>query len=296
MLNHQNAQPRKPGRVVLIGAGGFIGMALRRRLDADGITNLPLRSADVNLIEPASVEQLVQRLHPKDAVVMLAALTPDKGRDVGTLMRNLAMMQHLCAALEQTGCAHLVYFSSDAVYNQAVSRVTEETPASPQDLYGAMHYTREIMARSLAKTPLLVIRPTLVYGVDDTHNAYGPNRFRRAGRKDGRITLFGAGEETRDHIHVGDVATLTARCLLRRSTGTLNLATGRSISFKELARLVAAQFRKPVEIVETARANPITHRHYDVTNLVKAFPDARFIPLEEGVACVHREMTEGADG
>jgi len=155
-----------------------------------------------------------------------------------------------------------------------------------------MHYTREIMARGLAKVPVLVVRPTLVYGVDDTHNAYGPNRFRRVGDKEGRITLFGEGEETRDHIHVDDVAALTALCLMHRSTGTLNLATGRSISFKELAQLVAAQFTKPVAIDPTKRANPITHRHYDVTNLIKAFPRFRFIPLEEGIPRVHREMTK----
>ena len=171
--------------------------------------------------------------------------------------------------------------------------MTEDTPASPQDLYGVMHYTREVMARSLVKVPLLVVRPTLVYGVDDTHNAYGPNRFRRMGHKDGKIMLFGAGEETRDHIHVDDVAALTALCLMHRSTGTLNLATGRSISFGELAHLVAAQFSEPVAIDPTKRASPITHRHYDVTNLIKAFPSFRFIPLEEGIPRVHREMTKG---
>jgi len=293
MLNHQNAEPRNPARVVVIGARSFIGKALCLRLAAAGISKLELGSKEIDLIDPASVEQLAGQLRAGDAVVMLAALTPDKGRDVGTLMRNLAMMQHSCAALEKAGCAHLVYFSSDAVYHPGVSRVTEETPASPQDLYGAMHYTREIMARSLAKVPLLVVRPTLVYGVADTHNAYGPNRFRRVADKDGKIMLFGAGEETRDHIHVDDVAALTALCLAHRSTGTLNLATGRSISFKALAGLVAAQFAKPVRIEDSPRANPVTHRHYDPTNLIKAFPGFRFIALEEGIPRVHREMTKG---
>ena len=186
----------------------------------------------------------------------------------------------------------MVYYSSDAVYDSAVSRVSEDTPASPQDPYGAMHHTREIMARSLAKVPLLVLRPTLVYGLDDTHNSYGPNRFRRAAQKDGKITLFGDGEETRDHIHVDDVAALTLRCLLHRSTGTLNAATGTSHSFREVAEAVSKQFSRTVEIVKTPRANPITHRHYDVANTIKAFPDIRFIPLEEGVARVHREMLE----
>jgi nucleoside-diphosphate-sugar epimerase len=137
-----------------------------------------------------------------------------------------------------------------------------------------------------------VLRPTLVYGFDDTHNAYGPNRFRRAAQKEGKIALFGGGEETRDHIHVDDVAALTVRCLLHQSTGTLNVATGISHSFIDVAELVAKQFRRPVEIARTPRANPITHRHYDVINTIKAFPDLRFIALEDGVARANKEMTE----
>ena len=223
---------------------------------------------------------------------MLAALTPDKGRDIATLMKNLAMMQNACAAIAKAGCAHLVYFSSDAVYDTAVSRVSEDTPASPQDLYGVMHYAREVMARSLAKVPLLVLRPTLVYGRDDTHNSYGPNRFRRAAQKDGKITLFGGGEDTRDHIHVDDLAALTLRCLVHRSAGTLNAVTGISHSFFEVAQAVTRHFKKPVEIVKTPRANPVTHRHYDIAGTLKAFPDIRFMSLDEGVTRVHREMGE----
>lgn len=277
--------------MVVIGARGFIGRAVHDRLKADGVNVLALTSNDIDLAAAAAVDTLAAIVRPTDTVAMLAALTPDKGRDTATLMKNLAMMQHLCAALEKTGCAHLVYFSSDAVYPFDSGRVTEENPASPTDLYGAMHHTREIMAQGLDKVPTLVLRPTLVYGADDTHNAYGPNRFRRAAEKNGKISLFGEGEETRDHIHVDDVAMLAVRCLMHRSTGTLNVATGASKSFREVARLVAAQFPGKIEVVSTTRHNPVTHRHYDVTNLIKSFPDFRFLPLEEGVARVHREMT-----
>lgn len=294
MITHQNAQSQKPARVVLLGARGFIGAAIRRQIEAQGIPAIALTSAELNLAEAAAVDKLATLLKPSDAVVMLAALTPDKGRDIATLMKNLAMMQVVCAALEKSGCAHFVYFSSDAVYDTAVSRVTEDTPASPQDLYGTMHYTREIMARSLAKAPVLVLRPTLVYGLDDTHNSYGPNRFRRAAQKNGKITLFGGGEETRDHIHVDDVAVLTMRCLLHKSIGTLNVATGVSKSFYEIAEIVAKQFGNCIGIIATPRANPVTHRHYDVTNLIKAFPDFRFITPEDGIARVHKQTIGAA--
>lgn len=293
MISHIAPAPRAPERVVLFGARGFIGRAIRDKLQAGGVSVLGVASTEIDLAAPGAADRIAGMLKPEDAVVMLSALTPDKGRDAATLMKNLAMMQQLCAGVERAGCAHLVYFSSDAVYDSAVARVTEAVPASPQDLYGTMHRTREIMAAGI-KAPLLVLRPTLVYGTDDTHNAYGPNRFRRMAHKDGKITLFGGGEELRDHVHVDDVAALTLRCLLHRSAGTLNVATGVSTSFRTVAGLVAQQFRRVVEIVETPRANPVTHRHYDVTNLIKAFPDFRFIPLAEGIIRCHKESTGAA--
>lgn len=289
MTIQQSTLSKNPERVVLLGARGFIGTALKRQLEAQDVPTLAPTSAEVNLAAAGAIEELATLLRPTDTVVMLAALTPDKGRDVTTFMKNLVMMQSVCAALEKTGCAHLVYFSSDAVYGTSVSRVTENTAASPQDLYGTMHYVREIMARNLDRIPLLILRPTLVYGLGDTHNAYGPNRFRRSAQQDGTIALFGGGEETRDHVHVDDVAALTVRCLMRRSIGTLNIATGISKSFREAAELVAKQFGRPVGITTTPRANLVTHRHYDVTNLIKAFPNFRFISLAEGVTNSHQK-------
>lgn len=288
MIVHHNAVPSLPARVVLLGAHGFIGSSLRRQLKAGGITVIAPPSSELNLVEADAARKLADLLRSSDAVVMLAALTPDKGRDIATLMKNLAMMQALCAAIGKSGCAQLIYFSSDAVYDNAISRVSEGTPASPSDLYGTMHYTREVMARSLAEVPVLVLRPTLVYGVEDSHNSYGPNRFRRTALKDGKIILFGEGEEIRDHIHVDDVAALAVRCLMHESTGLLNVATGVSKSFMEISALSARHFARHIEIVKAPRANPVTHRHYDVTNLIKAFPDFRFIPVEDGIARMHQ--------
>jgi hypothetical protein len=68
------------------------------------------------------------------------------------------------------------------------------------------------------------------------------------------------------------------------STGVLNLVTGKSESFRAVADLVAAQAGRPIEIVPSARQTPATHRHFDVTNLMRAFPEIRFKPLADGLA------------
>jgi nucleoside-diphosphate-sugar epimerase len=132
-----------------------------------------------------------------------------------------------------------------------------------------------------------VLRSTLVYGAGDTHNSYGPNRFRRQAAQEGRITLGGGGEETRDHLFVEDVAELLGRVLAHRSRGLLNLATGRSHTFADVAAGVAAQFPEPVAVVTTPRTGPITHRAFDITRLLSAFPGFVFTPLEAGLARAH---------
>lgn len=290
MLTHGHLQPVNPARVVVIGARGFVGRTLVRLLAQAGIPCLALSSAQVDLAAGGAGDFLAQQFRPTDAVVMLAALTPDKGRGVEPLNSNIRMMAALCAACDAVPPAHLVYVSSDAVYPMVQGLVSEATPAEPVDLYAAMHITRELMAKATVKAPIAILRPTLIYGAEDTHNSYGPNRLRRMARKDARITLFGEGEETRDHISVDDVCRLILLTLRHRSQGVLNLATGHSVSYMELAHRVAACFDTPVDIVTTPRQNPVTHRHFDITALHRAFPGFAFESLEDGLNKAHRAM------
>jgi nucleoside-diphosphate-sugar epimerase len=290
MLQHAFEKPKNPARVVVMGAGGFIGRNLVVALDKHGIPVLPLTSADIDLAAEGAAADLTLRLKPDDAVVMLSALTPDKGRDVTTFLKNIVMAQVVSDALARQPVVHAVYVSSDAVYAFDHALVNEETPAAPGDLYGCMHRTREIMFQSALKAPVAMLRPTLIYGAGDTHSSYGPNRFRRVAAKDGKITLGGNGEETRDHIYIGDVVELIVATLRHRSAGCLNLATGRSISFFDLANLVVERLPTPAEVVTTPRSAPITHRAFDVTACRKAFPKFVFTPLETGLADAQRDL------
>ena len=276
-----------PSRVVLLGANGFIAKALTKVLAEQSINTLPIGSTDIDLSAPMAESALASKLRATDTVVMLSAVTPDKGRGIDALNKNLAMMQNVCAALEQVGAAHLVYFSSDAVYNPKQSLVSESTLPSPADLYGVMHLAREQMAQGLSGIPLAVLRVTMVYGVEDTHNSYGPNLFWRMAKKNGTVTIFGNGEETRDHIHIEDVAKLATLCILHKRVGTLNLATGTSHSFKQVAQYVAALFTPAAKVLGRPRAKPITHRSYDITQLIIEYPDFKFMPLEEGIKHFH---------
>ena len=146
------------------------------------------------------------------------------------------------------------------------------------------------MLASEGKAPLAVLRLTAIYGAGDTHNSYGPNRFLRQALSEGRIALFGDGEENRDHLYVADAVALILAVVARGSTGLLNLATGKSSTFRTVADIIAAQSGRPVVIAPSVRQNPATHRHFDITNLLRAFPDARFKSLAEGLAATFADV------
>jgi UDP-glucose 4-epimerase len=282
MLEHLQAQPEKPARVVVIGAGGFVGGAVARELARDGVPVKGLTRKEVDLLQEGAADRLAAQLDAGDSVVFVSALAP--ARNTAMLLQNLRMGEAVGQALAARPVAHVVYISSDAVYADDANPVTERSCCQPSSMHGMMHAARELMLKSEVKAALAVLRPSLLYGARDPHNGYGPNRFRRLAEKGEAITLFGEGEEQRDHIFIDDVARLVRLVLDHRSRGVLNIATGGSTSFRAIAEKVVALAGKPVEIRGTPRQNPITHRHFDITACLKAFPQFRYTPLSEGLA------------
>jgi UDP-glucose 4-epimerase len=287
VLEHLSPVRKAPSRVVIIGAGGFVGGAIAGQLAADKVPILALTRKELDLLKPEASATLQRLLRADDSVVFVSALAPT--RNNAMLIDNLRMAEALCAALAAQPVAHLSYISSDAIYSDDANPVTERSCQQHSSLHGVMHLAREIMLRTTLKLPLAILRPTLIYGAKDPHNGYGPNRFRRLAAKGEAITLFGDGEEKRDHVHVDDVAALASAVLHHRSKGILNIATGRSASFREVAEMVVALSPRSVEIRGTPRQNPITHRHFDITDCLKAFPEFHYIPLRDGLARVVKE-------
>jgi UDP-glucose 4-epimerase len=290
VLRNLTESPRKPQRVVLLGAGGFIGGAVLGKLRAAGIEALALARDSVDLAGPQAARKLESLLEADDALVFASAKAPCKTLEM--LRENLVMAEAVCAALRSRPVAHVAYISSDAVYRDSRAPLSEASCAEPASLHGAMHLCREIALREAFAGPLAIVRPTLVYGLRDPHNGYGPNRFRRLAAAGDDITLFGEGEERRDHVDVDDVAEVVLRILLHRSMGIANAVSGEVVSFRELADFVAAAYGS-VRVRTSPRSGPMPHggyRPFERSAAERAFPGLRFKSWREGLARVAAEQ------
>lgn len=292
MLVHGLAKPRPPVRAVVMGAAGFVGAAICRRLDRDGVPTLALTRRDVDLLRPGAADRLAERLRGDDAFVAVSAIAPVKTPQM--LRDNLVMIEALAAALRARPVAHVLNIGSDAVYADSPEPLKESSCRAPGSLHGIMHLAREVMLGEAAgSAPFATLRPTLIYGADDPHNGYGPNRFRRLAEAGEDIVLFGEGEERRDHVWVEDVAELAVRILAHRSQGALNAATGTVISFREAAAAMAALHGGRSAVRGSPRSGPMPHngyRPFDPAGTHAAFGDFTYTQPSEGFAKVHDAM------
>ncbi len=289
MLRHLNSGPALPERIVVIGAAGFVGGALMQRLAAANAPALGLTRKEVDLQRPDATKQLAAILQPGDAVVAVAARAPCK--NIGMMIENMIMVKAMIDALSAAAAAHVVNISSDAVYADGPLPLTETSATAPTSIHGVMHLAREIAFSSTLKSPLATLRPSLLYGAGDPHNGYGPNRFRRLANEGKDIVLFGEGEERRDHVLIDDVAELIFRVLTRRSAGTLNIATGETHSFRDIAERIVATVPRPVAIKSSPRNGPMPHngyRPFDIAACRAAFPDFSFTPISDGIGSTQR--------
>lgn len=298
MLAHKFDTPQIPTRVVVLGAGGFVGGAAAERLVFDGVPVVRLGRNEVDLCDTGAAQKLAEQLNPSDALLVVSANAPCKNTTM--LAENIQMMESVCCALEAASVAHLVYISSDAVYADDSDPLHEASKVQPDSLHGMMHAARELMLRSvLNETPFAVLRPSLLYGLADPHNGYGPNQFRRRAEAGEDIVLFGDGEERRDHVLIDDVAEVICLTLRHRSHGALNVATGDVTSFRDVAEMVAGNFDAPPTISARPRQGPMPHngyRPFDITACRAAFPGFRYTPLGEGMAKTHAAAQETMHG
>jgi ADP-L-glycero-D-manno-heptose 6-epimerase len=152
----------------------------------------------------------------------------------------------------------LIYASSAAVYGASKTFKEDDRAAErPLNVYGYSkllfdQYVRRHAAR--ARTQVAGLRYFNVYGPGEAHKesmASVAFHLRRQVIEQGEARLFegsggyAAGEQRRDFVYVGDVASVNVWLLGQpRVSGIFNVGTGASASFNDVARAIIAGLGK----------------------------------------------------
>jgi len=252
--------------IVVTGGSGFIGSHICNLLSEQGHS---VRIVDIapppmgvkaefvraSVLDAARMQRLVAGA---EAIVHLAALV-----DVNASMAdpfsdfsvNAGGTLNVLEAARHAGVEKIAYASSAAVYGNPVEMpVNEEHQTAPLSPYGASKLTAEryvLLYNSLYKMKNTALRLFNVYGKGQSaHSPYSGviTKFSDALSQGRQPIIYGNGKQTRDFVHIDDVA--NAFSLALDSSGNseaLNIGSGKETSVIELLKTMCAISGKPFD-------------------------------------------------
>ncbi|MBC7130043.1 NAD-dependent epimerase/dehydratase family protein [Candidatus Bathyarchaeota archaeon] len=294
-------------KVLVTGGAGFIGhntaiflknhgyevaafdnlkRATKFALERLSIHHVPLIKGDT-----LSAKALKNALAGVDVVVHAAAYisVEESTRKPALYFRNnVAGTANVADACLRKGIK-LIYISSAAVYGNPVALPISEThPTKPISPYGLTKLMGEQAVKFYAEQGLkyAILRLFNVYGPGQSSAYAGViTRFIENLSKNKPPTIHGDGQQTRDFIHVYDVAEAIKLAMEKSvENETINIASGKPTTIKELAQLTITQANPNLKpVYAKPRPGDIKHSHADTSKAERLLGFKPKINLEQGL-------------
>ena len=304
-------------QILITGGSGFIGSHSVSAAHSMGIS-----TQTIDLVDGSDYKEDISEidwndfhLTEFDAVIHLAALIsvpesfsiPEKYNEV-----NVESTERIFSACADQGVKRVIFASSAAVYGSSANPtkiIGQEAP--PESPYAQTKLAGEDLARKYAtnKCKFSVFRFFNVYGTgQDADSPYASviPKFVSLSCRNETIKIEGDGKQTRDFIHVSDVAnTLISACstIPECSYEIINLGTGKGTSVIDFASLLLQILKEECRPSESKikhlppRVGDIRESLADLTGLEKYADPETFLPFEKGIRdLVQEELKKPING
>jgi len=247
--------------VYIAGHRGLVGSALLRRFQAEGFTNLLVRSrAELDLTDRAATFDFVLASRPHvviDAAARVGGIMANNTYPADFLSENLQIQVNLLDAAMAARVPRLLFLGSSCIYPKlAPQPITESAlltgPLEPtNDAYAIAKIAGILQVQAVRRQhglPWISAMPTNLYGPGDNFSPSGshvlPALIRRydeakaGGAPD--VTNWGTGTPRRELLHVDDLASACLYLLEHFDGPThVNMGTGVDHTIAEIADMVA---------------------------------------------------------
>lgn len=270
--------------VLVCGATGFIGRNLAESLAADtryrvrGVTfkRPPFAHPAIEFVEADLTDRRdVERIMAGTDIVIQAAATTSGAADIVArphihVTDNAVMNSLILRAAFERKVEHLVFFSCTVMYPssprpQAEDDLDLNAPIDPR--YFGAAWTKLYVERMCefyagrGDTRFTVLRHSNVYGPHDKYDlershVFGASIAKVMTSSDGKVVVWGNGEEARDLIHVSDLVAAVRLALERQRQpfGLYNIGAGEAVTIRDLvARIIALSGRDLMLEFDTSR-------------------------------------------
>jgi nucleoside-diphosphate-sugar epimerase len=242
--------------VLITGATGFIGRRLVRVvMEQNGVAMSAVSRTGgrcdglivdaLDLSSDVDIDRWAEGKPRFDSIFHLAAEIPSStSEDLEALfIRNMAMTANVLR-LARRNMSTIIYASSAYIYDgHATERpFVEESRPLARTYYHLSKLAGELLLQTGSRrhgVPVACLRIASPFGPGQP--ARGVLRAFLSQAREGKdLILSGSGERRQDFVHVDDVSQAMWLAFIQGATGVFNVASGRSVSMKELAAIIVA--------------------------------------------------------
>ena len=246
-------------KVLITGAGGFVGRHCLPRLAAGGAEvhavvrpgSAPPAGATVahqaDLLDPAAAAALVAEVRPTHLLHLAWVATPGAYWNSPENLDWLAAGLGLLRAFARHGGRRAVLAGTCAEYDWAAGRCHETTtPLKPAGVYGACKNALREAAEAFARQEGFSLawgRLFFLYGPHEDARRLTPSVVRALLR--GEPAECSQGAQRRDFLHVRDAAEALAALLESEVAGPVNVGSGAAVAVRDVVRRLAEACGRP---------------------------------------------------
>ncbi len=247
-------------KIFIAGHRGMVGSAIVRSLQAQGFTQLLVRTRqELDLLDRSAVREFFKTERPEfviDAAARVGGIVANSEKPVEFLLENLTLQNNIIEAAADFGCAKLLFLGSSCIYpKHAPQPIREDAlltgPLEPtNDAYALAKIAGiklcQAYAREYGKN-FLSAMPTNLYGPHDNFDLHTshvlPALIRKIheAKKSGapEVLVWGTGTPRREFLHADDLADACVFLLKNYDSPELiNIGSGTDVTIRELAELV----------------------------------------------------------
>jgi UDP-glucose 4-epimerase len=198
---------------------------------------------------------------------------------------------NVCEAAAAVGVPVVFASTGGALYGDRAPLPTpEESATEPLAPYGASKLAGEAYLGTWSRlrgVPNVVLRLGNVYGPrQSSHGEAGVVAIFSAALKEGKpVTVYGDGLQTRDYVHVKDVARAFLLAGRKRESGVLNVGTGQETTVLGLIELLERAAGTEAErVFEPLRPGELKASALDTRRIRDTLGWSPGIGLEQGLA------------
>ena len=304
-------------RVYVAGHKGMVGAALVRRLGSEACQILTVDRTTLDLTHQADTDRWIDRAKPHVVIVAAArvgGIAYNNANPVNFLSDNLAIALNVINASFLAGVEKLLFLGSSCIYPRLAPQPMREDmllsgPLEPTNQWYALAKIAGINLveayRHQYGADFVSVMPTNLYGPGDNYHpehSHVPaaliRRMHEAKTSAAlTITIWGTGEPRREFLAVDDLADACVFVLKHYSDFKfLNVGTGKDITIREFAQLVADVVGYHGEFVfDASKPDGAPQKLLDVSELARLGWRAK-TPLREGIAAAYADFLASGGG